>query len=156
MAGSILRRAGGHRLRRGDRRSRGPGSHPPTGNEHRSDTGATMAADRRLHAAAAAGDIRTIRQLVADGAAIDAPDDDGRTPVMIAAVARQTAAVGALVEAGADVDIRDNRSDNVLLYAGAEGLLDIVTLANEAGADPALTNRFGGTALIPACERGHE
>jgi uncharacterized protein len=115
-----------------------------------------MAIDRRLHDAAAAGDIGTIRQLVADGAAIDGPDDDGRTPVMVATVARRTAAVAALIDAGADVDIRDNRSDNVLLYAGANGLLDILTLANEAGADPALTNRFGGTALIPACERGHE
>ena len=28
-------------------------------------------------------------------------------------------------------------------------------LANEAGADPAITNRYGGIALIPASERGH-
>ena len=61
----------------------------------------------------------------------------------------------ALLEAGADVDIRDDRLDNPFLYAGAEGLLDILRLANEAGADPALTNRFGGIALIPASERGH-
>jgi ankyrin repeat protein len=63
--------------------------------------------------------------------------------------------VRALVDAGADVDIRDNRLDNVFLYAGAEGLLDILRIANEAGADPALNNRFGGIALIPASERGH-
>jgi len=59
------------------------------------------------------------------------------------------------VDAGADVDIRDNRLDNVFLYAGAEGLLDILRIANDAGADPALTNRFGGIAVIPASERGH-
>ena len=74
---------------------------------------------------------------------------------MAATVAGQTAAVRALVEAEADVDIRDDRLDNPFLYAGAEGLLDILRLVNEAGADPALTNRYGGTALIPACERGH-
>ena len=50
---------------------------------------------------------------------------------------------------------RDDRLDNPFLYAGAEGLLDILKLANEAGADPALTNRYGGIALIPASERGH-
>ena len=44
---------------------------------------------------------------------------------------------------------------NPFLYAGAEGLLDILTLVNEAGADPAITNRYGGVALIPASERGH-
>ena len=74
---------------------------------------------------------------------------------MAATLARQTEAVRALLDAGADVDIRDDRLDNPFLYAGAEGLLDILRLANEAGADPALTNRFGGIALIPASERGH-
>ena len=49
----------------------------------------------------------------------------------------------------------DDRLDNPFLYAGAEGLLDILRLTIEAGADPTLTNRFGGTALIPASERGH-
>ena len=52
-------------------------------------------------------------------------------------------------------DLQDEQLANPFLYAGAEGLLDILTLANEAGADPALTNRYGGVALIPASERGH-
>ena len=43
----------------------------------------------------------------------------------------------------------------MLLYAGAEGLVDIIELAIDAGADTRLTNRFGGTALIPAADRGH-
>lgn len=114
-----------------------------------------MANDVRLHDAARAGDVGTIRELLRAGLPIDGQDTDGRTPVMIATVARQTEAVRALVEAGADVDIRDNRMDNVFLYAGANGLLDVLRIANEAGADPAITNRFGGTALIPASERGH-
>jgi ankyrin repeat protein len=111
--------------------------------------------DLRLHQAAAGGDLAVIAALLEAGLPIDARDADGRTPVMAATVARQTAAVRALVEAGADVDIRDNRLDNPFLYAGAEGLLDILRLVNEAGADPAITNRYGGIALIPACERGH-
>ena len=35
------------------------------------------------------------------------------------------------------------------------GLLDILKLTIAAGADPKLTNRYGGTALIPAAQRGH-
>ena len=114
-----------------------------------------MTTDLRLHEAARDGDVGAIERLLAAGVAIDAQDADGRTPVMVATVARRVGAVRSLVAAGADVDIRDNRLDNVFLYAGAEGLLDILRIANEAGADPALTNRFGGIALIPASERGH-
>ena len=112
-------------------------------------------ADLRLHRAAIDGDLAAVGDLLAEGLPIDARDSDGRTPVMAATAARQTAAVRALLGAGADVDIRGNDLANPFLYAGAEGLLDILRLANEAGADPALTNRYGGIALIPACERGH-
>ena len=63
--------------------------------------------------------------------------------------------VRALIQAGADINIRDNRLDNPFLYAGAEGLLEILRLTIDAKADTKLTNRFGGTALIPAAERGH-
>jgi len=33
--------------------------------------------------------------------------------------------------------------------------MDILKLANHAGADPTLTNRYGGTALIHAAEHGY-
>jgi ankyrin repeat protein len=108
-----------------------------------------------LIAAAEAGDVESIRALLAQGADINGRDTGGRTPVMAATHGRQVEAVRALLQAGADVDIRDNRLDNPFLYAGAEGLLEILRLAIDAGADPHLTNRFGGTALIPAAERGH-
>ena len=82
-------------------------------------------------------------------------DAAGTPALMLATIARATDAVQALLDAGADVDAQDAQRDNPFLYAGAEGMLDILTLANEAGADPAITNRYGGVALIPASERGH-
>jgi uncharacterized protein len=132
-----------------------PGARTPSSSPLSGAEGATMTMDLRLHEAARDGDVAGIHRLLAAGLPIDAQDADGRTPVMVATVGRRTDAVRALVDAGGDVDIRDNRLDNVFLYAGAEGLLDILRIANEAGADPALTNRFGGIALIPASERGH-
>ena len=60
-----------------------------------------------------------------------------------------------LIEAGADVNAQDDRQDSPLLYAGAEGRLEILTLILKARPDFTVYNRFGGTALIPACERGH-
>ena len=109
----------------------------------------------QLIQAAADGDTATVIALLEGGADIDWQGDDGRTPVMAATVGNHADTVRALIDAEANVDIRDARLDNPFLYAGAEGLLDILRLTIDAGADPSLTNRFGGTALIPASERGH-
>jgi uncharacterized protein len=109
----------------------------------------------QLIQAAEAGDTTAVQELLQAGADINGTDDRGRTPVMAATHANKPETVQALIEAGADVNMRDHRLDNPFLYAGAEGLLDILRLNIAAGADARLTNRFGGTALIPAAERGH-
>lgn len=116
---------------------------------------AASARERELISAAERGNAAAVRDALAQGARIDARDERGRTALMAATHARRADLVRALLAAGADVDIRDDRLDNPFLYAGAEGLLDILQLTIDAGADPRLTNRFGGTALIPAAERGH-
>ena len=119
------------------------------------DRSGDAALDQRLLAAAANGDAEGIRRAIAAGADPDARDAAGSPAMMLATRARDADSVLALLEAEADVDAQDAERFNPFLYAGAEGLLDILTLANEAGADPALTNRYGGVALIPASERGH-
>lgn len=60
-----------------------------------------------------------------------------------------------LIAAGGDVNARDAIQDSAFLYAGAEGLNEILVLTLANGADVTSTNRFGGTALIPASEHGH-
>lgn len=109
----------------------------------------------RLIAAAEQGDKESITKLLADGADIDATDAQGRTSAMIAVHKNKLAVFNLLVEKGANINIRDNRSDNPLLYVGAEGMMDFLKAAIAAKADTKLTNRFGGTALIPAADRGH-
>ena len=111
--------------------------------------------DQQLVEAAAGGDVARIGALLESGADVSARAAQGRTPVMAATYGNHPEAVALLLAAGADVNIRDGQLNNPFLYAGAEGYLEILKLANAAGADPTLTNRFGGTALIPACERGH-
>ena len=112
-------------------------------------------ADRRLLTAAAAGDVAAIGAALADGAKPDALDAAGTPALMLATRARAADAVRALLDGEADPDAQDGERFNPFLYAGAEGLLDILRLVNEAGADPAITNLYGGVALIPASERGH-
>ncbi|MBK9116507.1 MAG: ankyrin repeat domain-containing protein [Betaproteobacteria bacterium] len=128
---------------------------PATAIAQERDRDRLRAVDRELLDAAERGDVAAISAALARGAAVDVRDARGRTPAMAATHARQPAAVAALFSAGANVNLRDDRLDNPFLYAGAEGLLDILRLAIAAGADPRITNRFGGTALIPAAERGH-
>lgn len=105
--------------------------------------------------AAERGDTKQVLALIAAGADRNARDMRGRTAVLAATHARQTETVAALLKAGADVNLRDSMLDNPWLYSGAEGLLDILRLTIAAKADTRITNRYGGTALIPACERGH-
>ncbi|MDQ3128482.1 MAG: ankyrin repeat domain-containing protein [Chloroflexota bacterium] len=75
---------------------------------------------------------------------------------LIAAVkANDLARTRTLIDEGGDVNARDSIQDSAFLYAGAEGLNDILRLTLANGAEVASTNRFGGTALIPASEHGH-
>lgn len=118
-----------------------------------------MSADRTgigLIDAAAAGDVDAIRALLETSEFdLNVRDARGRTALMAATYANQPAAVELLLEAGADVDLQDDMLNNPFLYAGAEGLLEILKLTHRAGADPTIRNRYGGVAIIPASEKGH-
>jgi ankyrin repeat protein len=113
------------------------------------------AMDETLVSAAERGDTAAVVRLLSEGAAIDARDARGRTALLAATHANRVETASALIDAGADISIRDDLKDNPFLYAGAEGLLDILRLLIAAGPDTRITNRYGGTALIPAAERGH-
>ncbi|WP_316840517.1 ankyrin repeat domain-containing protein [Pedobacter gandavensis] len=79
----------------------------------------------------------------------------GETPLMAATYLNQMPMVSLLIAAGANVNAQDNMLNSPFLYAGASGYLDIVKLCLKAGADYRVFNRYNGTALIPACEKGH-
>lgn len=112
-------------------------------------------ANKRLQAAAAAGDVNAIREAIRSGAQIEFRDADGRTPLMTAVYKHHTDAARELIGAGASVNAQDKILNSPFLYAGAEGMTDIVRMCMKAGADYTVYNRYGGSALIPACERGH-
>lgn len=105
---------------------------------------------------AAAGDIVGLRALLETSELdLNARDARGRTALMAATYANHPEAVDLLLRAGANVDLQDDLLNNPFLYSGAEGLMEILRLTNEAGADPTIRNRYGGVAIIPAAEKGH-
>ena len=110
---------------------------------------------RALVAAAAQGDADTVRAALDAGAAVDIRDDHRRTPLLLAALGDHVAAAEALVAAGADPNAQDDRHDSPWLVTGVTGSVAMMRVLLPAGPDLTVTNRFGGTSLIPASERGH-
>src|SRR5262252_2581901 len=109
-----------------------------------------------LHAAAAAGDAIEIDRLAKAGGDVNARDRFGRTPLMVAAFRRDTAAARALIGAGADVNLLENDSYDAITIAAALGNAQIVRLALAAGGYArAVTGPYGGSALIAAAQLGH-
>lgn len=89
---------------------------------------------RTLTAAAAGGDLDTLRRALADGAGIDAADANGHTPLVAAVRARQIAAVRLLLEAGADPNHVDHDEMTPLQHARSGGDSAIADLLIAAGA----------------------
>ena len=120
-------------------------------------TPAETAAYTGLFAAASRGDTAQIAQLLAQGADVKARDSYGRTPLHVAAYARQQDAQRTLAKAGADPNaLESDRYDIITIAAVAD---DPVTLrtALEIGGNPRnVTSRYDGTALIAAAHLGHD
>ncbi|PLP60981.1 hypothetical protein CYK37_01400 [Mesorhizobium loti] len=123
-------------------------------------TGAVAAEAREapsmLIEAVITGDIPAIKAAIVSGADLEQRDSKGRTALLIATHADNVEAARLLIEAGADVNAKDDIRDTPFLYAGAEGRNEILKAILATGkANLKDTNRFGGTALIPAADHGY-
>jgi uncharacterized protein len=107
--------------------------------------------------AVARADHAKLKQLLAAGAPVTARNAQRATALLLAVRKRDAQAVKLLVAAGAAANAQDNIKDSPFLLAGALGDVEILKLliAAEPGPDFTRVNRYGGSALIPACERGH-
>lgn len=79
----------------------------------------------------------------------------GETPLMYAIYQKKWKIAKTLILAGANVNAQDHMQNSPLLYAGAEGYTDILKLILAHQPNFKIYNRYGGTALIPAAEKGH-
>ncbi len=60
-----------------------------------------------------------------------------------------------LIAEGANVNFKDSTEQSAYLIATSEGYLDLLDLTLAAGAELTALDRFSGTGLIRAAERGH-
>jgi uncharacterized protein len=112
-------------------------------------------ANGRLLAAAERGDATAAAVAIRAGANLEARDERGRTPLLLAVTKDRLAVARLLVYMGADPDALDDRHDTPWLVTGVTGSVDMLEVLLPARPDLKIRNRFGGTSLIPASERGH-
>lgn len=106
--------------------------------------------------AAKNNEIGKLQNLLKNGVDIEARDTHKRTALMVATYENNVEASKFLIDAGANLNAQDDRLESPLLHAGALGYLEILkAILATNKAKHMVLNRYGGTALIPACERGH-
>jgi hypothetical protein len=111
--------------------------------------------------AAEANNTTALARALDDGARIDTRDLRGRTALLAAVQQGHDAAARLLIRRGADINAQDALSDSAFLLAGARGRTAMLAemLGPPSGSaerpDYRRLNRYGGTALIPACHYGH-
>jgi uncharacterized protein len=114
--------------------------------------GQTMA---ELHDAVTAGDLARVGVLINSGVSVDEKNNSGETALLLAVKHDKTAIAKSLMAAGASINALAKNKDTPWLLAGASGRTEIIQEMIPLGPDLSIRNRYGGNALIPACERGH-
>ena len=87
-----------------------------------------------LLSAAASGDTTQTAALLNQGAALEARDDAGRTPLMLAVMQHKPEVVRLLLDRGADPNVADSAGRTPLQQAKQENLREIAALLERAGA----------------------
>lgn len=88
-----------------------------------------------LWKAARSGDIKRVQSLISSGADVNSKNEDGLTPLHVAAVRGREAIVKLLIEQDADVTTKNKDGQTLLHHVAREGHVNIVELLLDSGAD---------------------
>jgi len=117
---------------------------------------ADTTADQALLTAASRDNAAGVKAALVAGADVNARDNHGQTALLFAVQHNDLALALELIQNGADINAQALNQDTPWLLAGALGRTEMLAAMLEtAKVDYAIRNRYGGNALIPACERGH-
>ena len=109
-----------------------------------------------VFSAVKSGDAAALKQLIADGADVNAADADGLIPLHLAALRGNSAAAETLLAAGAKVEVSDNVGMTALHAAAFNGHKDVVALLLAHGASANPQDKAGMTPLHYAAAGGHD
>jgi protein-disulfide isomerase len=101
------------------------------------------------------GDLQAVRQLLAAGAQVDARDNWGRTPLIVALQQGKTAIVELLIERGASISMTDAWGRTPLLVATQLRNTAAIRLLLSRRADVNVANKNDITPLIAAAQTGN-
>ena len=130
---------------------------PPAGFAQVGPSPTEVAQFGALHAAAHRGDLARLAAALTAGAPVNGRDSHGRTPLHVAAFARQREAIRRLAAAGAELGALENdRYDAVTIAAVADDEETLKVLLALGASAKLTTSRYDGTALIAAAHLGHD
>jgi ankyrin repeat protein len=112
------------------------------------------AGDSAITKAVKAGDLATVRKLIAARADVNTPSGDGSTPLLWAAHKSHIEIARVLIAAGAKPDVPNNYGVTPLLDASRSGDVEMMDLLLKAGADAKRTHLEGETPLMAAARAG--
>lgn len=109
----------------------------------------------QLHFAAQNGDVPRVKQLLAEGSAVNAFDELGKAPLHYAAEKSRLEIMQLLIAAAADVNAHDERQvgNTPLGEVAGNCSVEVARLLVNAGADPTIPGWMGITALQKASGR---
>jgi ankyrin repeat protein len=99
--------------------------------------------------------LNDVKAKLTSGENVNTTDVNGRNLLLIATINKDLEMAKLLVQFKANVNQQADNLDSPFLYAGATGQTEMLKLFLENGARFDVFNRYNGSALIPACERGH-
>src|SRR5262245_4752109 len=112
------------------------------------------AGDSSLTKAVKAGDLATVRKLVAAREDVNAPSGDGSTPLLWAVHMSDVEMAHVLITAGAKPDVANHYGVTPLLDASRTGDVAMIELLLKAGADAKKAHPEGETTLMAASRSG--
>ena len=110
---------------------------------------------KSLFQAVIEGNEASVKILLAEGAEVDARDEIGKTPLIIAADKGYFPIVQLLIQNGADVNAQHNLHWTALMFAAGNGHSAIIKLLIENGANMNIVSKSDYTALILASAGGY-
>lgn len=109
-----------------------------------------------INEAAAKGDLTDVKRHLKRGSALNAVDNNGNTPMMVAAENGRLEIIQYLAGKGADVDSKNRQGITPLRYAVEGNHLDVVRYLVGKGADVSATGDDGKTPLWFAIENDYQ